>query len=304
MSVQRRQLLKMFASLGLAGAGARGVSAAGRDRFPLGVASGSPSSDGFVIWTRLSPQGTGAVVDVSWKVFEEGARTPVASGAQQAPAELAHTVHVEVAGLKSDRWYEYEFTAMGATSPRGRTRTFPASNTAASRMRFAYASCQRYDVGYYWAYAHMARETPDFVLFLGDYIYERRAAAANEVRAHPVRRARDLDDYRTLYAGYRSDPHLQEMHRICPWLVTWDDHEVQNNYTGDLSDIADPHFQTLRIAGYRAFYEHMPLRANAMIGALQGLRRDARLRIYDRYDYGSLARLHVLDARQYKSPPL
>ena len=150
----------------------------------------------------------------------------------------------------------------------------------------------------------MAREEPDFVLFLGDYIYERRASAKSAVRAHPVRNARSLEDYRDLYAGYRSDPLLQEMHRVCPWLVTWDDHEVQNNYTGDLSDLADPDFQTLRVAGYRAYYEHMPLRASAMIGALEGFKRDARLRIYDRVDFGNLARLHLLDARQYRTPPL
>lgn len=309
MSVERRQLLKMFAGLGVssisAGLGGRkAFAAAPSERFPLGVASGSPSSEGFVLWTRLSPQGLRGATSVTWRVFEDGAATPVATGEQEAPAELAHTVHVEVAGLKPDRWYEYEFVAMGATSMRGRTRTFAPPGVAMSRMRFAYASCQRYDVGQYWAYAHMAREEPDFVLFLGDYIYERRANAKNAVRDHPVRNARSLEAYRDLYAGYRGDPLLQEMHRVCPWLVTWDDHEVQNNYTADLSDVADPDFQMLRVAGYRAYYEHMPLRARTMIGALEGLKRDARLRIYDRFDVGDLARLHLLDARQYRTPPL
>lgn len=303
--MQRRQLLKMFASLGVAGFAPRAAWAASSgERFPLGVASGSPAADGFVIWTRLSPQGLGGPASVTWRVFEEGASVPVASGVQEAPPEFAYTAHVEVAGLRPDRWYDYEFSSMGATSPRGRARTFPARATAAGNMRFAYASCQRFDVGRYWAYAHMSREAPDFVLFLGDYIYERRAGAKNAIRPHPVRTARDLDGYRELYAGYRSDPHLQEMHRLCPWLVTWDDHEVQNNYTGDRPHTGDPEFAALRIAGYRAFYEHMPLRARTMIGALEGLRRDARLRIYDRYDFGDLARLHVLDARQYRTPPL
>ena len=295
----------MFASLGVAGLAPRGgAAAASGERFPLGVASGSPAADGFVIWTRLSAQGLRGPARVTWRVFEEGASLPVASGVQEAPPEFAYTTHVEVAGLRPGRWYEYEFAAMGATSPRGRARTFPARGSAPANMRFAYASCQRFDVGRYWAYAHMAREEPDFVLFLGDYIYERRAGAKNAIRPHPVRHARDLDGYRELYAGYRGDPHLQEMHRLCPWLVTWDDHEVQNNYTGDLSHTGDPDFATLRVAGYRAYYEHMPLRARTMIGALAGLRRDARLRIYDRYDFGDLARLHVLDARQYRSPPL
>jgi alkaline phosphatase D len=110
--------------------------------------------------------------------------------------------------------------------------------------------------------------------------------------------------YRDLYAGYRSDPLLKEMHRLCPWIVTWDDHEVQNNYTGNLSNVGDTDFETLRIAGYRAYYEHMPLRARAMMGALERFRRDARLQIYDRYDFGRRARFHVLDARQYRTPPL
>jgi alkaline phosphatase D len=310
MSIERRQLLKLFASIGVTSLGASGLSsriaaaAQGGERFPLGVASGSPAPDGFVIWTRLSPHGLTGSADVAWRVYEEGAALPVASGVQQAPPDFAHTVHVEVAGLRPGRWYEYEFSAMGATSPRGRVRTFPAQGAQAARMRFAYASCQRFDVGHYWAYAHMAREEPDFVVFLGDYIYERRANAKNAVRPHPVRHARTLEDYRDLYAGYRSDPLLQDMHRLCPWLVTWDDHEVQNNYTGDLSDIADPDFQTLRVSGYRAFYEHMPLRASAMTGALEAFRRDGRLRIYGRYDFGGLARLHMLDARQYRTPPL
>ena len=315
MSVHRRQLLKMFAGLSVSTLGVSGISASGfgarkafaapaSERFPLGVASGSPAADGFVLWTRLSPQGLRGSASVTWRVFEEGASAPIASGEQEAPAEFAYSIHAEVTGLKPDRWYEYEFAAMGATSPRGRTRTFPARGAATSNMRFAYASCQRFDVGHYWAYAHMAREEPDFVLFLGDYIYERRANAKSAVRPHPVRNARSLEDYRDLYAGYRSDPLLQEMHRVCPWLVTWDDHEVQNNYTGDLSDIADADFQTLRVAGYRAYYEHMPLRASKMIGALEGLKRDARLRIYDRLDFGNLARLHLLDARQYRTPPL
>ncbi len=303
MNVDRRRLLKMFAALGASGAGARQASAAG-ERFPLGVASGSPAADGFVIWTRLASHGISGSAPVAWKVFEEGALTPIASGVEEAPPQFAHSVHVEVSGLRPDRWYTYEFSAMGATSPRGRARTFPAAGAQAARLRFAYASCQRYDHGRYWAYGHMAREAPDFVLFLGDYIYERATNPRNAIREHPVRRARTLDDYRDLYAGYRGDPLLQEMHRLCPWLVTWDDHEVQNNYTGDVSERGDPDFQALRLAGYRACYEHMPLRARAMIGALGDFMRDGRLRIYESYDFGDLARLHVLDGRQYRSPPL
>lgn len=297
----------MFAALGAAHVGARPAAALpveSGERFPLGVASGSPAPDGFVIWTRLAAQGIRGAASVSWKVFEEGSATPVAAGVEDAVAELAHGVHVEVAGLRPGRWYEYEFSVMGATSRRGRARTLPAAGSPADRLRFAYASCQRYDHGRYWAYAHMAREEPDFVLFLGDYIYERRSNARNAVRAHPVARARTLQDYRDLYAGYRADPLLQEMHRLCPWLVTWDDHEVQNNYAGDTSEKGDPDFAALRLAGYRAWYEHMPVRASAMIGALETFMREGRLRIYDRFDFGNLARLHVLDARQYRTPPM
>ena len=303
MNVDRRRLLQIFAALGAGGVGARPASAQGA-RFPLGVASGSPSADGFVIWTRLSAHGVTGAAPVAWKVFEDGAAIPVASGVEDAPPQFAHSVHVEVSGLRPDRWYTYEFSAMGATSPRGRARTFSAAGSQADRLRFAYASCQRYDHGLYWAYGHMAREAPDFVLFLGDYIYEGATSPRNAIREHPVRRARDLDDYRELYAGYRGDPLLQEMHRLCPWLVTWDDHEVQNNYTGDHSDKGDPDFAALRLAGYRAYYEHMPLRARTMIGALGDFVREGRLRIYDRCDFGDLARLHVLDARQYRTPPL
>ena len=148
--------------------------------FALGVASGSPTHDSEVLWTRLlqtglfGPAALGAApVTVRWEVADdEGFTRIVRNGQAQALAELAHSVHVEVPGLASDRWYFYRFMAGDAVSPVGRTRTFPAPGAPASRLRVAYASCQRWEHGYYAAYRHMLAEQVDAVAFLGDYIYE------------------------------------------------------------------------------------------------------------------------------------
>ncbi|HEY8357950.1 MAG TPA: alkaline phosphatase D family protein [Ramlibacter sp.] len=275
------------------------------DPFVLGVASGSPAPEGFVLWTRLVDSGIDPALGVAvrWEVFEDGSpRTIVASGETEAVAALGHAVHVEVAGLKPDRWYGYRFMAGSAVSPVGRTRTLPAPDAVVNRLRFAYACCQKWESGYYAAYRHMAAEQLDLVLFLGDYIYE--GASRGGVRPHALPTAQTLQDYRARYALHRSDPDLQRMHAACPWLVTWDDHEVENNYADLRSSIGTRNFGARRAAGYQAFYEHMPLRAATMVAGLQGLGAGRELRIYGQLNFGKLARINVLDDRQYRDTPL
>jgi alkaline phosphatase D len=178
-------------------------------------------------------------VTVIWEVAtDDTMRSIVRSGTVEADSRLAHSVHVEVAGLEPGRPYWYRFTALGHQSPIGRTRTTPSPTARPDRMRFAFASCSHYELGYFSAYRHMAAEDPDLVLFLGDYIYEYTLPAAQafrSVRKHDGPTATDVVGYRNRYALYRTDPDLQALHASAPCLVTWDDHEVENDYANEWS---------------------------------------------------------------------
>ncbi len=270
--------------------------------FALGVASGSPRADGMVLWTRLAPdplQGGGmdpAAVDVHWQVAEdESFRRLAAQGVAIAAPDLAHSVHVEVQGLRPARNYWYRFRAGAATSPVGRTRTAPAAGENPAAFRFAFASCQQYEQGYYAAYRDMAARELDLVVHLGDYIYE-SSWGARHVRHHTGAIPTTLAEYRDRYALYRSDRDLQAAHAACPWLVIWDDHEVANDYTNDRSPrMADrAQFLALRAAAYQAWYEHMPVPASARPTGPNAV-------IHGRYHFGDLLDILLLDGRQYRS---
>lgn len=269
--------------------------------FTLGVASGCPTPDGVVLWTRLAPEPFApdggmaeSRVELRWEVArDERFAEIVKRGSVWTAPELAHSVHVEVAGLEPARWYFYRFIIAQETSPVGRTRTAPAADAAVDRLRFAFASCQQFEQGYFAAYRHMAAEDLDLVAFLGDYIYE-ESWGSNLVRRHHGPEARTLDGYRARYAQYKGDPDLQHMHAAAPWIVTWDDHEVDNDYAGAISEHLEANFLARRAAAYRAYFEHMPLR-------LSQLPSGPDMRLYDRFAFGSLASFHVLDDRQYRT---
>ncbi|SMF35839.1 alkaline phosphatase D [Xaviernesmea oryzae] len=282
------------------------------DPFSLGIASGSPRADSVVLWTRLILEETAAAVsadpfapapqpvtdpiDVEWMVAEDEAFSkPVQSGLFRAVPEFAHSVHVEVKGLQPGRWYFYRFRSGNAASPVGRTRTAPES---ADAFRFAFASCQQYEQGYYSAYGDMAGKDLDLVVHLGDYIYE-RSYGAQLVRKHGTGVPSMLYEYRDRYALYKSDPQLQAAHAAFPWLAVWDDHEVINNYSNDRAPDAPDQaaFLARRRAAYQAWFEHMPVSPGLAAGF------DA-LRIYDHYRFGNLLALTLLDTRQYRSPQL
>ncbi|HUR88009.1 MAG TPA: alkaline phosphatase D family protein [Ramlibacter sp.] len=272
--------------------------------FTLGVASGSPLHDSVVLWTRLMGNLPSQPVTVRWEIAhdEQFARV-VQRGQQQALPELAHSVHVEAGGLEPDRWYFYRFMTGDAVSAVGRTRTMPAPDAAAARLRLSYASCQRWDYGYFSAYKHMVKEDLDLVLFLGDYIYEYPGTTRNPVRMPTGSWVITLDDYRARHALHRGEPELQAMHAACPWLVTWDDHEVQNDYAGlnvgeNGPAVAD--FAKRRAGAYQAFYEHMPLRAAVLTRAVEGLVSGAETRVYSQQRFGNLANFVMLDDRQYR----
>jgi len=274
------------------------------DPFTLGVASGDPDATGMVLWTRLAPKPLDpdggmprTAVDVAWELAEdEGMKKVVKSGSTTAAALLGHSVHVEVDGLQPDRWYWYRFRAGDAESPIGRTRTLPAPDTTPERLRFAFASCQHYETGLFTAYEHMLKDELDLVVHLGDYIYE-GPGRENTIRKHAGPKLLTLGDYRVRHAQYRSDQALRAMHARCPWLVTWDDHELENNYANDISQVKgqDPaEFLLHRAAAYQAYYEAMPLRRRS-------IPRGPDLQLYRKASYGRLAELLVLDTRQYRT---
>jgi len=289
----------------------RSLARAGQtgDPFSLGVASGEPWPDGFVIWTRIAPQplaadGQGGLlgpVAVQWQVAEDEAmRAVVQSGEVVADARLAHSIHVETTGLQPDRPYWYRFTALGAQSPTGAARTAPARGARLEAMKIAVASCANYEVGYFSAYRHMAQERPDLVIFTGDYIYEYSYALSRDTpRRHDrSEEIADLVAYRNRYALYKSDADLRALHQAAPCLTIWDDHEVQNDYADDWSQIYGmPRdiFRARRNAAYQAYYEHTPLRRRSVQTA------DGGMRIYDRFVWGDLAEFTQLDGRQYRS---
>ena len=306
----RRQLLRLAAATATTLWLPRSAWSLGRlrhDPFALGVASGAPTPDGVVLWTRLLfPAPQAAEFTLRWEVAHDEGFTRIArSGQVQALPALGHAVHAEVAGLAPDRWYFYRFMLGDAASATGRTRTLPPPDAEAARLRLGYASCQRWEHGYYAAWRHLRADEPDLVLFLGDYIYE-YPGAMHAVRAVTGGWVRTLDDYRARYALHRSDADLQAMHAACPWLLTWDDHEVQNDYAGlhagtgiPLPGVAED-FPARRAAAYQAWYEHMPVRSTVLTQGLAGLAQGAGLRIHQQLSWGRLATVFMLDGRQYR----
>ena len=266
--------------------------------FKLGVASGDPRPDGVVLWTRLAPNplaesGRGGVprqnIAVRWEVAtDEGFRRIVRQGSEVARPELGHSVHAEVRGLAPKRPYFYRFKAGSETSPVGRTKTTPPFGAYTAKLSFAFASCQQYEHGYFGAFRRLAQEDLDLVVHLGDYIYEygpnEYRAAGGNVRVHNSGEITTLAAYRNRHAQYRGDRDLQRAHAAHPWVVTWDDHEVENNYADEIPEQGQSPeaFLQRRANAYQAYYEHMPLRRSSVP-------RGPDMRLYRRLAYGNLA---------------
>ncbi|MGK2867101.1 MAG: alkaline phosphatase D family protein [Mycobacterium sp.] len=272
------------------------------DPFTLGVASGEPMPDGVVIWTRLAPipladDGLGGMparpVDVEWEVATDERFLRIEQrGIALATAESAHAVHVEVVGLRPGAEYFYRFRAGGHLSPTGRTRTAPAIGALAP-MTMCFASCSNFEQGWFTGYRRMAEDHPDLVVHLGDYQYEYTARDGG-VRRHVGPETVTLAGYRQRFAQYRTDPDLQSAHAVAPWLVVFDDHELDNNWAGEVPEEPQPDFAARRGAAMRAYYENMPLRTSA--------RPDGnRMALHRRVPWGALATFHMLDTRQYRT---
>jgi alkaline phosphatase D len=277
--------------------------------FTLGVASGDPARHGAVLWTRLAPDiyaPDGGVpprrLPVQWRVAKDpGMRRVVRRGVALAVPQLAHSVHVEVSGLDPGREYFFQFKYRDELSPVGRTITAPRRWDSVGSLAFAFASCQRWDDGYYSAYRRMAEEDLSFVVHLGDYLYEYGIDEHGGYRNVPVPEqyrpeCETLERYRLQYNLYKSDPDLQRAHHLFPWLIAWDDHEVENDYAGLAPEGGEPNpaFTYRRAAAYQAFYENIPLPVRAVP-------REGMVRLYRRMAWGDLAQFSLLDDRQYRT---
>jgi alkaline phosphatase D len=271
--------------------------------FSLGIASGDPVSDGFVLWSRLAPNPfeRASIAEISvpviWEVADDAAMQKVVqSGEVIARRSLGHSLHVEVRGLPSGRPYWYRFRVPGGdASAVGRVWTAPQMGSKLERLRFAVASCQHYEQGYFSPYGLMVKDAPELIVHLGDYIYE--SSWGEPVRRHDGPEPVTLEEYRDRHALYKSERFLQAAHAHCPWLVTWDDHEVDNDYQGlESEDWQDPvAFVKRRAAAYQAYYEHMPLRHIAVP-------RASGMQLYQRSVFGDLVDFSMIDNRQYRSP--
>lgn len=279
--------------------------------FTLGVASGDPDASSVMLWTRLAPDplnGGGmpdVPVRVEWELAtDEGMRHVIRRGAHLATSRFGHTVNVIAGGLDENTTYWYRFEALGETSPVGRTKTFPAAFSMVERMRFALGSCQNYESGYYNAYRDMnglagTDDDLDFIVHVGDYMYE-GATNPNAVRPHEGPEPRTIEGYRNRYAQYRLDEDLREAHRLFPFVVTWDDHEVDNNYAGIVPEDNPNDPQTIqeflerRAQAYQVYAETMPIRPRRNV-------RPDDTTLYRRLRFGQLAELNVMDTRQYRT---
>ncbi|MEC4017808.1 alkaline phosphatase D family protein [Streptomyces sp. H27-D2] len=284
----------------------------GADPFTLGVGSGDPLPGSVVLWTRLAPEpyevGGGLPrerVAVRWEVaHDERFSRVVRRGWATAHPEFNHSLHVEAVGLSPDRVYYFRFRAGDWISPLGRTRTAPAQHARISELRLGVVSCQAYQDGYFTAYEHLAEEDLDAVFHLGDYMYEYAVDAAGGARkytdrvlpAHYNHETVTLDDYRLRYALYKTDPDLIAAHAAHPFIVTWDDHEAENNYANATSEnnLPPAEFLVRRAAAYRAYWENQPLRGPQRPNGPD-------MRLYRRLQFGRLAQFDILDTRQYRS---
>lgn len=300
---KRRELLKALAmtGVGLAACSRQILNAPVFNDYPfqLGVASGEPASDGFVIWTRIVTQPlerelvSPLAFPVRWEVSrDESMSRIVRSGEAIADPDWGHSIHVELENLEPGQAYFYRFYVGNEASPIGRCRTLPINP---HQIKFVMASCQAYERGFFTAYRNIIEHDPDFLMFVGDYIYEATGRTPGPRSLQYRDEVSDLWGYRMRLGEYKLDPDLQAAHQAMPWIMNWDDHEVDNDYAGLDGINFEPRLQFAlrRKAAYQAFYEHMPLRERSRP-------KNHWMQIYRRFDFGGLATLLIQDGRQYR----
>lgn len=308
---------RTFLAAGLAGSAALALGigpeataaapALRRDPFTLGLASGDPWPRSVVLWTRLALEplaadGRGGMPNrnypLRWQIARDARFSRIAaSGTAVARPEFGHAVHVTARGLQPGREYFYRFRSGSYVSAVGRTRTAPAANSLPQSLAMSFVSCSQYEHGWFTAYRRLAEDQPELVLHLGDYQYEYKrdtyVAPSGNVRDHEGPETVDLASYRQRHAQYKTDPDLQRAHAVAPWLVVWDDHEVDNNWAGYIPESPEQGFAVRRAAAFRAYYENMPLRPTSAPTGTQ-------MQLYRKLDWGRLASFHMLDTRQFR----
>ena len=269
--------------------------------YRYGVASGDPLADRIMLWTHAKVPNSIDSVPLTWQVSTSSTfDSLVATGRVTATADKAFTTKVDATGLSAGNTDYYRFMdALHNASPVGTTRTLPAASAAS--VKFAVFSCTLYSVGYFNVYDAAAKSGAQYAIHLGDYIYEygadptklgnADAVALGRVTA-PARDVVSIDDYRTRYALYRSDPNLQSRHAATPWITVWDDHEFANNAWVDgaenHSNATQGGWATRKAVAARVYHEWMPIRTPDATNLLK---------IYRRFDFGNIFTLHMVDTR-------
>jgi len=260
--------------------------------FTLGIASGDVTESSVVLWSRLAPEPSKAgggmesfSVPVQWELSLDAKMSRIIQrGELLAEPALAHSVHVDVQNLESSREYWYRFTAATHKSQIGRTKTLPYKDSHTESVRFITCSCQNYTHGYFVAYEHMISDRPDFVIHLGDYIYD--TSFGETFRKHDRENAPStLADYRRRHALYKTDRHLQRAHAALPFFTVIDNHDA-------IEDM-DPAGFAKRAAAYQAWYEHMPVRGYGVAG-------DNHFSLHRLIQFGDLMQINLLDTRQFR----
>lgn len=310
MGFSRRQFLRMLAASSALSLSARDALAQAHwrpgpgdmtpgDAFRHGVASGDPLQHRVILWTRVTPRSSARYIPVKCVVaLDPGMRHVISRYQGFAGSATDFTVKIDAYGLRPGHTYYYQFYALGEASPVGRTRTLPRET---DRVRFAVASCSNLPAGFFAAYGLLAQQYElDAVLHLGDYIYEYGNATYGDGSAidripEPNAETVTLADYRTRYAQYRRDAHLQEAHRLHPWIMVWDDHESANDAYRDGAENHQPDegdWAIRKAAAIRAWFEWLPVRNP--LG-----RRQAGERIFRRFRFGDMLQLDMLDTRLF-----
>jgi alkaline phosphatase D len=258
--------------------------------FGLGVASGDPDHESVVLWTWIDRAPDASVPLLVEVARDDAFRSIVARQELAADPEAGMTARTVVGGLAPDTRHWYRFVLDGHVTPPARTRTAPAAGMLPDQpLRVGHLSCQRWSSGYWTALDDVADQAPDVVVHCGDYVYESDGGSVRPVDERPPT---DLDGYRALWRRYKAEAELQAAHAVAPWLITWDDHEVVNNYQG--TEPVDPSdgFLERRAAAYRAWWEFTPTRLDPPDGPT--------LPIHRIVDWGGLTRFVLLDTRQFR----
>lgn len=260
--------------------------------FYHGVASGDPTTNSVVIWTRITPENNEPGITGKYFVATDtNFANTVKEGSFTATPDKDYTVKLDITGLNPGATYYYYFQAAGANSLIGRAKTVPTGSV--SNLKFAIISCSNYEGGYFNAYGEIAnRNDIDAVVHLGDYIYEYGAGTygiqlpdrVNE----PATEILNLADYRTRYSLYRLDEKLIRAHQQHTFITIWDDHESANDSYTDGAENHNPGeglWEDRKAISKQVYFEWLPMRDNPSNS------------IYRKFTYGNLADVIMLDTR-------